>query len=525
MLCVIDRSVPAELAETFEEHRCFDKGFDSHISCFKSPSLDLPVIYAPVSELTDYADVRCYQKAAAQSLQRAIKVSLEHVQFNRHSSLTMIILICRLASRRHCWWCRRASASRRQSCALFWAHCRSSMWFVLRIAAVVICFANTTHLQPIQLREDVPQKSQRISSLSVLIDSPKAEEIIKEALVLESGRLIARDIGVGDPERMAPPRVEAYIKPLFSNLKVTVINDVETLNKEYPLFAAVNRAAKSVERHQGRIIFLEYTPPNPARKTLLLVGKGVTYDTGGADIKAGGVMAGMSRDKCGAAAVAGFLQVVSEQQPKDIHVIGALCLVRNSVGEECYVSDEVITSRAGVRVRVGNTDAEGRMCMSDVLCRMKELAVEGNLPDPHIFTIATLTGHAFISAGEGQSIIVDNSVAASEDHARKLQAAGEAYGEPFEVSVLRQCDFDFNDAKVIGEDVVQSNNLPSVRTPRGHQVPAAFMIKATSLDKHGLDSEKPLKYTHLDIAGSAGEYPEMPTAAPIVALVKTHLSN
>lgn len=401
------------------------------------------------------------------------------------------------------------------------------MWCVFKIAGVYLCspLITLTHLQPIQLREDVPEKRQRLSSLSLLIDDPKAEEIFKEAIVLESGRLVARDIGVGDPERMAPPRVEAYIKPLFSNIKVTVINDLETLNKEYPLFAAVNRAAKTVERHQGRIIFLEYTPPSPARKTLLLVGKGVTYDTGGADIKAGGVMAGMSRDKCGAAAVAGFLQVVSEQQPKDIHVIGALCLVRNSVGEESYVSDEVITSRAGVRVRIGNTDAEGRMCMADVLCRMKELAVEGNLPDPHIFTIATLTGHAFISAGEGQSIIVDNSVAASEDHARKLQAAGEAHGEPFEVSVLRQCDFDFNAAKVIGEDVVQSNNLPSVRTPRGHQVPAAFMIKATGLDKHGLDSEKPLKYTHLDIAGSAGEYPEMPTAAPIVALVKTHLSN
>lgn len=346
---------------------------------------------------------------------------------------------------------------------------------------------------------------------------------MRDALVLESGRLIARDIGGGDPERMAPPLVEAYIKPLFANLSVNVIDDVDVINKEYPLFAAVNRAAHSVERHQGRIIYLEYKPPNPARKTVMLVGKGVTYDTGGADIKAGGVMAGMSRDKCGAAAVAGFMQVVSELKPKDIHVIGALCLVRNSVGEECYVSDELITSRAGVRVRIGNTDAEGRMCMADVLCRMKELAIEGNLPDPHIFTIATLTGHAFISAGEGQSIIVDNSVAAKEDHARKLQAAGQAYGEPFEVSVLRQCDFDFNAAKARGEDVVQANNAPSVKTPRGHQVPAAFMIKATGLDKHGVNSKQPLKYTHLDIAGSAGEYPNMPTAAPIVALVKTHL--
>ena len=116
-------------------------------------------------------------------------------------------------------------------------------------------------------------------------------------------------IGGGDPERMSPPNVELYVRSVFPHLKVDVVSDVQKLQKEYPLFAAVDRAAQSVRRHQGRIIYLEYLPPQPAKKTLLLVGKGVTYDTGGADIKAGGVMAGMSRDKCGAAAVAGFMQV------------------------------------------------------------------------------------------------------------------------------------------------------------------------------------------------------------------------
>lgn len=181
-----------------------------------------------------------------------------------------------------------------------------------------------------------------------------------------------------------------------------------------------------------------------------------------------------------------IFKIVKEQKPSDVHVIAALCLVRNSVGEESYVSDEVITSRAGVRVRVGNTDAEGRMCMADALCRMKEIAVAEQLPDPHLFTIATLTGHAFLAAGEGYSIIVDNSVARAADHARKLQEIGTSFGEPFEVSVLRQDDFDFNMGKVIGEDIVQCNNVASSRTPRGHQVPAAFLIQTTGLDKHAL---------------------------------------
>lgn len=75
-----------------------------------------------------------------------------------------------------------------------------------------------------------------------------------------------------------------------------------------------------VPRHRGRVMFLTYQGPGPVEETLMLVGKGVTYDTGGADIKAGGVMAGMHRDKCGAAAVAGFMQIVAKLQPKNLKV-------------------------------------------------------------------------------------------------------------------------------------------------------------------------------------------------------------
>ena len=82
-------------------------------------------------------------------------------------------------------------------------------------------------------------------------------------------------------------------------------------------------------------------------------------------------MAGMSRDKCGSADVAGFMKVVSILKPTNVKVIGAMAMVRNSIGSDAYVADEIITSRAGVRLRVGNTDAEGRMAMVDVLAHMK----------------------------------------------------------------------------------------------------------------------------------------------------------
>lgn len=282
------------------------------------------------------------------------------------------------------------------------------------------------------------------------------------------------------------------------------------------MFAAVNRAANVVERHRGRIIFLRYTGEGKITKTLLPVGKGITYDTGGADVKAGGIMAGMSRDKCGAANVVGFFQTLVHFAPPNVKAIGALAVCRNSIGEECYVADEVITSRAGVRMRIGNTDAEGRMAMTDLLCKLKELAV--NEVNPHLMTIATLTGHCCLALGTYTGAM-DNGPAKAARSSYLLQEAGEGLGDMLEISTIRREDYKFVKSPNDGDaDLLQCNNKASSQTPRGHQFPAAFMILASGLDQHGLNSGKPLKYTHLDIAGSSGHVPDTPTGAPILAL-------
>merc|ERR1719259_9051 len=244
---------------------------------------------------------------------------------------------------------------------------------------------------------------------------------------------------------------------------VEVVKGQDTLVKEYPCFAAVDRAASVIPRHQGRVIWLTYEPEGPVEQTLMLVGKGVTYDTGGADIKAGGIMAGMSRDKCGSAVVAGFLKTVADLKPKGIKVVGA----------NCYVSDEIITSRSGVRLRVGNTDAEGRMAMVDVLCHMKEKALKET--NPHLMTIATLTGHAVVAMGP-YTALVDNGPARKAGFSHQLFRTGEECGDQFEISSLRRDDYEkVHDASKEFVDVLQCNNLASSRTPRGHQLPAAFM--------------------------------------------------
>jgi len=192
-------------------------------------------------------------------------------------------------------------------------------------------------------------------------------------------------------------------------------------------------------------------------------------------------------------------------------------VARNSVGENCYVADEIITSRAGVRIRVGNTDAEGRMVMVDVLCHAKEKALKEI--NPHLMTIATLTGHEVLAYGP-YTAIMDNGPAKKENFAQTIQATGEQVADCFEISTIRKEDFEFiKDTSGEFVDVLQCNNAPSSRTPRGHQFPAAFLQVVSGLDKHMLAAAQPLKYSHLDVAGSSGDMPGVTTASTVVALV------
>jgi len=372
----------------------------------------------------------------------------------------------------------------------------------------------------IEVREGRPEKARKADVMGVWSTCAQQMAVVPLAMKLEQSKNVARDIQGADPERMAPPKVEEYVRATFAgtDVKVTVVAGHETLKKEYPCLAAVDRCANQVERHRARAIWLEYKAGTPTR-TICLVGKGVTYDTGGADIKAGGVMAGMHRDKGGSAAVAGFMKMIAALKPENVHIIAGMAMVRNSVGSEAYLADEIIVSRAGKRVRVGNTDAEGRMAMVDLLCHVKERCVKESLPDPEIYTIATLTGHVCIAYGTYTAIVPNGPYRDANLHHR-LQENGEIIGDPFDVSSLRREDYEFHMGKDEQSDVLQSNNLPSSRTPRAHQSPTAFLILTSGLKDHGVDSEKPLKYAHLDIAGSEGSFPGLPSGAPIAALVQ-----
>ncbi|MCC5854422.1 MAG: leucyl aminopeptidase family protein [Idiomarina sp.] len=377
--------------------------------------------------------------------------------------------------------------------------------------------------EPLEAREHLGESVESITELG-LIGADNASWLG----AVEAGRRVARDICGTEPERMAPLRAAEYCQQAFAGtgVSVQIIDDRMQLDHEYPLLSAVARASYQIEHQRPCVIRLEYKGEVPVEQSLFMVGKGITYDTGGADLKTGGHMAGMSRDKGGAAAVAGFVKALAETKPAGLHVVAELAMVRNNIDSHAFVADEIITGRSGVRVRIGNTDAEGRLVMADCLAKLKDEALTAT--NPALFTVATLTGHAALAKGP-YSALVPNTPAMKSGVVSQLQNAGELWGDPTELSPSRREDFDFVKGRTKADDVLSSNNGPSATTVRGHQFPMAFLVLVSGLDKHGQNSSQPLPYTHVDIAGSGVEGGNWqhgkPSAAPVLAFAGTFLTR
>ena len=393
-----------------------------------------------------------------------------------------------------------------------------------RFAAEVAYLGCTQSLwQPLEARECREENIEPIECIGLYAGVEIDENWLN---AMEAGRRLARDLCGTEPERMAPPRFADYCVEAFedSAVEVTVLEDIEALEHGYPMLMAVARASVNVQRHHPRVVRLEYTGEGQIEKTLLLAGKGLVYDTGGADLKVGGSMAGMSRDKGGGAAVAGFMKTVAELMPAGIRVVAEIGVVRNSVGSDCFVPDEIVTSHAGVRVRIGNTDAEGRLVLGDLLSHLRVDALDS--VNPELFSVATLTGHAARAVGP-YTALVENGPSRRNGLAQKMSYNGDIWGDPCELSRSRREDYSFIAPRTKADDVMSCNNAASSITARGHQFPMAFLAISSGIDQHGCNSEKPLPYIHVDIAGSGVEGGDWqhgkPTAAPVVMLAATYL--
>lgn len=392
-------------------------------------------------------------------------------------------------------------------------------------AALSVLGACQEIYQPLEAREHFGDEAIEPVVAMTLI---AADVDVKWVQAVEAGRRAGRDLCGTEPERMSPMRFAEYCQDIFAGtaVKVTVIDDRMQLEHEYPLLAAVGRASFNTPRQRPCVIRLEYTGSGEISDSLFMVGKAITYDTGGADLKTGGHMAGMSRDKGGAAGVAAFVKAVAELKPDNLKVVAEIGAARNSIGSDAFVADEIITARSGVRVRIGNTDAEGRLVMADCLAHLREQAQTS--VNPSLYTVATLTGHAALSKGP-YTAMVPNGPAVQSGLLSGLLEASEVWADPAELSPSRREDFEFVKGRTKADDLLSSNNGPSATTKRGHQFPMAFLAVVSGLDKHGKHSDKPLPYIHVDIAGSGvdtGDWQHgKPTSTPLLTFAGRFLSN
>ena len=203
----------------------------------------------------------------------------------------------------------------------------------------------------------------------------------------------ARDL-VNEPPNVLYPesfakRVSDALKPL--GVKVTIIDDKTLEKKGFGAMIAVGKASE----FKPRLVLLEYTGKGAKKGApVALVGKGITFDSGGYSIKPSDSMIEMKCDMAGAAAVAGAMMALASSKAK-VNVVAALAMAENMISDEGYKPSDVLTSLSGQTIEVTNTDAEGRLVLCDTLTHVQDTYKPRVIVD-----IATLTGAAMVALGE-----------------------------------------------------------------------------------------------------------------------------
>jgi len=248
-----------------------------------------------------------------------------------------------------------------------------------------------------------------------------------------------------------------------------------------------------------KMVILEYktSTRNP---TMLLVGKGLTFDSGGISLKPPKGMEEMKFDMCGGAAVLGLMEAVGEEKPKGINVVAIVPATENLPGPSALKPGDIITIYGGKTVEVQNTDAEGRLILADALA----YGIKQYKPRA-VVDLATLTGAVVIGLGHHRTGLLSNN----DELAQQVVAAGDRSGEP-----LWRLPLGPEYSKQIKSTVADIKNIGN--RSAGTITAAAFLQEFVG----------DTAWAHLDIAGTAYNFTEksyVPNKAPSGIGVRTLL--
>ncbi|MCF8258231.1 MAG: leucyl aminopeptidase [Flavobacteriales bacterium] len=315
-------------------------------------------------------------------------------------------------------------------------------------------------------------KAKPNSLKELMVSDPSiAQDDLAEVTHLVAATCIARDLVNEPPATLTATELGKRVMALGTQnrFEVKVMGRKRIAELGMGGLLGVNKG--SVE--EPAFIVMDYRPDNAINSSpIVLVGKGVTYDTGGYDIKHGGNMRGMKCDMAGAAAVAGAISAVAANR-LPVHVVGLVPATDNRIDGKATVADDVLLMMSGATVEVQNTDAEGRLVLADALHYAKQYAPE------LVIDLATLTGAAArITAHHGIGMSADKA----PQKELLMKSGEEVYERMMEFPLWRE----FHDA--IKSDVADIRNMGGAAG--GNITAATFLHYFTDYP-----------WIHLDIAG------------------------
>lgn len=265
------------------------------------------------------------------------------------------------------------------------------------------------------------KKEPCLKNLRISYDASQKAEVlqgIKDGKILGKATALARDL-VNEPANvMTPAKLAAEAERVGSQsgFEVEVLKESQIEELGMKAFLEVGRASQN----RPRLIVMRYFGDEENRNNILgLVGKGLTYDSGGLSIKPKDSMPTMKYDMAGAAAVIGTMSAVAQQKLK-MNVVAVVAACENLVSGAGYRPGDVIETMAGKSVFIGSTDAEGRLTLADAVHYVIEKEKVTKVVD-----IATLTGAAIVALGQTTTGVITNDLQFYE----KLKAASELSGE------------------------------------------------------------------------------------------------
>lgn len=326
-------------------------------------------------------------------------------------------------------------------------------------------------------------------------DKKASEKALEQGLAIAKGVELTKNLGNTPSNICTPSFLAEQAKDLakhYPSLSLNVLDEKEMQKLGMGALLAVSQGSAE----DAKLICLEYKGGSKTQKPIALVGKGITFDTGGNSLKPAESMVGMKYDMCGAASVLGTIKAAAELE-LPINIVGIMPAVENMPGGTAYKPEDIVTSMSGQTIEVLNTDAEGRLILADALTYSERYE-----PDV-VIDIATLTGAAVIALGFHATGLLSNN----ESLAQALLKAGQescdrAWQLPLWDEYQEQIKSPFADMANTGG------------RPAGTITAGCFLSRFT----------KKLKWAHLDVAGTAammgGTADRRATGRPVPLLVQ-----